>query len=114
MHPPGLNDQAERRTDRRFKANFRVHWGREEGIQAEGEVSDLSVGGCFVISGEKVKEGDLVSLRVEIPGDETLTLLGTVVYWVSDTGFGVRFAAYSQGGALDKLEMIIDGLEREN
>ena len=111
MHSPGLSDQVERRADRRFKTSFRVHWGREEGFKAEGEVLNLSVGGCFVIYGEKVNEGHLVSLQVEIPGYEPLTLLGTVL-WVSDTGFGVRFEPFSYGGARDRLAIIIEELEQ--
>jgi hypothetical protein len=110
MHPTGLNEQTERRADRRFKASFRVHWGREVGNRAEGEVSDLSVGGCFVVSDEIVDVNDLISLQIEIPGDETLTFWGHIVFWVTDTGFGVRFAPFSHGGARDRLEMIIDGL----
>ena len=37
-----------------------------------------------------------------------LTIWGNVVFWAKDTGFGVRFSAFSQGGARDKLAAIID------
>jgi hypothetical protein len=50
-----------------------------------------------------VREGDLVKLRLDIPGHGELLIWGNVVYWVRDTGFGVRFSAFSQGGARDKL-----------
>jgi hypothetical protein len=44
-----------------------------------------------------------VKLRLDIPGNGDLTIWGNVVFWVTDTGFGVRFSAFSQGGARDKL-----------
>ncbi|MBV9927237.1 MAG: PilZ domain-containing protein [Acidobacteria bacterium] len=93
----------ERRVDRRYKVSFRVHVKREESPEIQGEVTDLSAGGCFVTSEERVNDGDLVSLRFDIPGHEALVLWGNVVFWVSETGFGVRFGAYSQGGARERL-----------
>lgn len=80
---------------------------REESSEVEGEVTDLSSGGCFVESERNVREGDLVKLRFDIPGQGDLTIWGNVVYWVRETGFGVRFAAFSQVGARDKLAMIL-------
>lgn len=103
----GLDD--ERRADRRYRVNFRVHLAREESPEVEGEVTDLSAGGCFVTTGETVNEGDLVKLRLDLSGDGELTLWGNVVFWIRDTGFGVRFGAFSQGGARERL---LDLLER--
>jgi hypothetical protein len=100
---PVTSGGDERRADRRYKVNFRVHMMREEAPEVEGEVSDLSAGGCFVMSDEEVSDGDLVKLRLDLPGHGDLTLWGNVVYWVRETGFGVRFAAFSQGGAREKL-----------
>jgi hypothetical protein len=102
----------ERRADRRYRVGFRVSVFRGESPEVEGEVSDLSAGGCFVMSDEAVREGDLVKLRFDIPGHGDLTVWGNVVFWVKDTGFGVRFSAFSQGGARDKLAMILDEEER--
>jgi hypothetical protein len=50
-----------------------------------------------------VNEGDLVKLRPVLPGHGDLTIWGHVIFWVRDTGLGVRFSAFSQGGARDKL-----------
>jgi hypothetical protein len=106
MHPVGLSGD-ERRTDRRYKVNFRVHMMREESPEVEGEVTDLSAGGCFVTSDEEVREGDLVKLRLNLSGHGELTIWGNVVFWVRETGFGVRFAAFSQGGAREKLRDLL-------
>ena len=109
MSTLGLNTPSDRRADRRFKVSFRLHWARGESVEFEGEVSDLSAGGCFVESGEAVSEGDLVKLRLDIPGRGELVIWGNVVYWVRDTGFGVRFSAFSQGGAREKLLDLLSG-----
>lgn len=108
MYPPGLNENKERRSDRRYRVNFRVSLMREESPEVEGEVTDLSAGGCFVESDVEVREGDLVKLRFDLPRHGDLTVWGNVAFWVCDTGFGVRFSAFSQGGARDKLGMILD------
>jgi hypothetical protein len=56
MNEPGLGDE-ERRADRRYKVNFHVHATHGELKEVDGEVSDLSTAGCFVTSGEQVREG---------------------------------------------------------
>lgn len=109
MNPPGLNGESDQRADRRYKVRFRLHWSRGESEEFGGEVTDLSAGGCFVESEDEVREGDLVKLRLDIPGHGDLTIWGNVVYWVRDTGFGVRFSAFSQGGARDKLLDLLSG-----
>ena len=109
MNTLGLNNPPDRRADRRVKVCFRLHWARGESAEFEGEVSDLSVGGCFVESGEQVQEGDLVKLRLDLPGHGELVIWGNVVYWIRDTGFGVRFSAFSQGGAREKLLGLLEG-----
>jgi hypothetical protein len=50
-----------------------------------------------------VQDDDLVKLRFDLPDHGDLTVWGNVVFWVKDTGFGVRFSAFSQGGARDRL-----------
>jgi hypothetical protein len=107
MNPSGLSGNVERRAERRYKVTFRVSLLREETPEFEGEISDLSAGGCFVESGEEVREGDLVKLRFAVPDHGELTLWGNVAYWVRDTGFGLRFCAFSQDGARDRLLMLL-------
>ncbi len=108
----GLNSDEERRADRRYKVGLRVSLTREYSAEVEAEVTDLSPGGCFVESDVDVREGDLVKLSFDIPGHGDLTVWGNVVFWVKDTGFGVRFAAFSQGGARDRLATILEEQSR--
>jgi len=109
MHTSGLTADEERRVDRRYEVRLYLLWGRGEAAEFDGVVTDLSAGGCFVESVEQVREGDLVKLRLNIPGRGDLTVWGNVVFWVTDTGFGVRFSAYSQDGARDKLLELLEG-----
>lgn len=102
-----LREGAERRADRRYKVSFRVSLMREDSPEVEGEVTSLSAGGCFVESTGQVRDGDLVKLRFEVPGHGELIIWGNVVYWITDTGFGVRFSPFSQGGAREKLAAIL-------
>jgi hypothetical protein len=99
----------ERRADRRYKVKFGVHVAREDAPEAEGEVTELSAGGCFITTGEEVSEGDLVKLRLDLSGHGDLTIWGNVVFRVRDTGFGVSFGAFSQGGAREKLMDLLNG-----
>jgi hypothetical protein len=93
----------ERRADRRYKVSFRVLVKREPTAEVEGEVTDLSAGGCFVMSDVQVKEGDLVNLRLDLSEHGDLTIWGNVVFLVKESGFGIRFGAFTQGGARERL-----------
>ena len=56
-----------------------------------------------------MQDDDLVRLRFDLPGRDDLTIWGNVVFRVKDTGFGVCFSAFSQGGARDKLLDLLSG-----
>ena len=99
----GLRSRPERRAERRHRVNFRVNLTREESKELAAEVTNLSAGGCFVESGEEVREGDLVKLRFDIPGHGDLTVWGDVIFRVRGKGFGVHFSAFSQGWGREKL-----------
>jgi hypothetical protein len=108
MNKPEL-DGSERRAGRRHKVNLRVSLTREESPEVEGDVTNLSAGGCFVESDIKVSEDDLVKLRLNFPGRGDLIIWGNVVFHVKDEGFGLCFSAFSQGGARDMLAELIGG-----
>jgi hypothetical protein len=105
------SDGGERRADRRHRVNLRVNLMRGESPEVEGDVTNLSAGGCFVESGIRVSEDDLVKLRLNIPGRGDLTIWGNVVFHVEDKGFGLRFSGFSQGGARDMLAELTGGAD---
>ena len=110
MNEPEL-DGSERRAERRHRVNLRVNLMRGESPEVEGDVTNLSAGGCFVESDIKVREDDLVKLRLNIPGRGDLIIWGNVVFHVKDKGFGLHFSAFSQGGARDMLAELIGGAD---
>jgi len=107
MSTSGVNESGQKRAYPRYKVNFRVSLMREESREVEGEITDLGAGGCFVETDENVREDDLVKLCIDVPGHGDLIIWGNVVYWIKDTGFGLRFSAFAQGGARDKLSTIL-------
>ena len=79
----------ERRSAERLRTNLQVRWQtlRTEG---RGSVCDLSVSGCFVLTGGEVSPRELVRMDLLLP-QEVVTLWGNVVYSLSEMGFAVRF-----------------------
>ncbi len=108
MSVSGSSGGGQRREHARYKVSFRVTLMREDSHELEGEVTDLGAGGCFVESDAEVREDDLVKLRIDVRGHGDIDIWGNVAYWIRDTGFGVRFSAFSQGGARDKLALILE------
>jgi|ERR1051326_1911552 hypothetical protein len=79
----------ERRNAERVRLNLRARWETLT-AQGRGSVCDLSSTGCFVLSGGRVDDGQLVRLEIYFPAG-LASLWGTVVYSVAEMGFAVRF-----------------------
>jgi hypothetical protein len=92
----------ERRSAQRLRTNINVRW---ESLKTEGggQVCDLSAGGCFVLSGGEVDQGELLQIRL-ILDDQIVSLWGQVIYSVREMGFAVRFIlTYEDGRHLRAL-----------
>ena len=78
------------RSAARVKVGLKVTW---EGLKTimQGEVVDLSVTGCFVLSDDLVTVGELIRLEIQQPKSGVLYLWAEVIYQMSEIGFGVRF-----------------------
>ncbi len=79
----------ERRHAERFRLNLHARW---ESLLASGRgtICDLSESGCFVLSGQRVKTGELIRLAINFP-DHLVFAWGEVAYEVPDMGFALRF-----------------------
>jgi hypothetical protein len=108
MKPPWTGGDAERRAGHRYKVTCRVDLLRQGLLRVKAKVSDLSAGGCFVESGEAVREGDVVKLLFGVRGVGDLTVWGDVTR-VGRDGFGLRFTAFSRGGAPALLASVLAG-----
>ena len=84
----------ERRSAPRARVNLPAHW---EGVlfRTKADVTDLSVSGCFVLSGGKVEVRELIYLEIELPNRRTINLWAEVVDEASEIGFAVRFNSTS-------------------
>lgn len=82
----------DRRGAERVRADLAAHW---EGVLARraGTVVDLSLTGCFVLTADEVRPGELIRLEIDLPEGGAINLWGEVVYKIPEMGFGVRFNA---------------------
>src|SRR4051812_287792 len=97
----------ERRSAQRLRTTLQVRWQtlRTEG---RGTVCDVSVSGCFVLTGGEVTPRELVRMDLLLP-QEVVTLWGNVVYTINEMGFAVRFLF--SGGDQETFEASFTALE---
>lgn len=72
-----------------MRTNISARWETLKN-QGRGSVSDLSTGGCFVLSGGEVSARELVRIEMTLD-DRIATVWGYVVYNIPEMGFAVRF-----------------------
>jgi hypothetical protein len=102
----GSSGGRERRRARRYKVNFRARW---EGRWAsrEANVTDLSTFGCFILTDDLVKTGELVRLELQLPRGGKITLWGAVVYQIEEIGFALNFERFMHEDDRRKLEWLV-------
>ena len=95
----------ERRKADRVKVTLAVTW---EGLMVilKGEIVDLSMTGCFILTDDKVTLGELVRLEIQQPVSGHLYLWAEVVYQMSEIGFGVRFTGGDEQ-EMKRLELLV-------
>ena len=80
----------ERREDGRYTVNIDVEWEGAIGRKT-GTISDLSVGGCFVMCSGEVDDGERVKIFLPLADSMKVEFWGEVVNHVLEIGFAVRF-----------------------
>ena len=95
----------DRRTKARAKVSLKVRW---EGSLAilNGEITDLSTTGCFILAEDKVTTGELIRLEIQQPKSGTLYLWAEVVYQMPEIGFGVRFTG-AEESEMQRLHWLV-------
>ena len=91
----------ERRRAERFQTDLAARW---EGMLAasRGSVVDLSDTGCFVLTNDDVRPGELIRLEIRTPTGRDIYLWGEVVYQIAEMGFALRFT----GGDATERKML--------
>lgn len=84
--------ESERRRAPRARVNLPARW---EGVvsQQQASVTNLSVTGCFVLSGGSVEPRELLRLEITLPDDDQIYPWAEVVDDAGEIGFAVRFTS---------------------
>lgn len=82
----------EKRKEPRLDVTLPVRW---EGVLArqDATISNLSTGGCFVLSGGEVTLNELLRIEIFLPEAEPLYLWAEVVDTAAEIGFALRFTS---------------------
>lgn len=82
--------KEERRGAARAKVNLPARW---EGVlsQQDASVTNLSINGCFLLSGGSVEARELIRLEITLPNDDHIYPWAEVVEAAGEIGFAVRF-----------------------
>ncbi|HEX8502155.1 MAG TPA: PilZ domain-containing protein [Pyrinomonadaceae bacterium] len=83
----------ERRQHERINIYLRARW---EGMlgRHEGTLSDISAGGCFILSESPTALRELIRLEIELHTGEWVTAWGEVTNQFAGVGFGVRYTEF--------------------
>jgi hypothetical protein len=98
----------ERRAVSRKPVSIEIEWENSGGERRNGTINDINRGGCFVLSGGEVTDGELVRLFLPIADGMKAEFTGVVANYAFEIGFAVRFSSIS-----DAQRLIIVGLIAE-
>src|SRR6188474_3322159 len=86
--------ERERRSAPRARVKLSARW---EGVlsRENATVTDLSRSGCFVLTGGKVEEKELVWLEIQLTDRQTVNFWAEVVNQASEIGFALKFNSSS-------------------
>ncbi len=92
---PDRRRSTDRRSARRFTVTIDIEW-EYSGERHPGTISDLSEGGCFVLTGVEVQDGDEVGLFLPIGDGMRVQYIGTITNHFHEIGFAARFTRLSE------------------
>lgn len=95
----------ERRVIARNPVSIEIEWESTGGERRDGTISDINRGGCFVLSGGEVTDGESVRLLLPLADGMKAEFTCEVANHVFEIGFAVRFGSIS-----DAQRLIIVGL----
>lgn len=95
----------ERRKKSRIKTDLKVTW---EGARTQlcGSVVDLSTSGCFILSDDQVRVGELIRITIHTTEYGQICIWGEVVYQINEMGFAARFTGADEAD-LNHLTLIV-------
>ena len=109
-------EPLERRRHERINIYLKARW---EGLlgRYEGTLSDISAGGCFIISESQTTLRELIRLEIELHTGEWVKVWGEVTNQFEGVGFGVRYTEFDEADegsfalSLEQTKSIKAGVE---
>ncbi len=92
----------ERRLYHRVSVRLDVLW-EGAAVSDFAEISDISLGGCYVRTAAKVSPGEQVTLDALLPRGRNIRLTGEVMHRQWPVGFGVRFTGLGSDEDYEEL-----------
>lgn len=99
-----MSEGREKRSSSRVASEFAVNWETTFEARA-GTISDISEGGCFVLSASPVASGQKILLKVVEP---EAALSGEVVAVTPEIGFSVSFDSESREAAKRMVDVLLE------
>ncbi|MEJ7712245.1 MAG: PilZ domain-containing protein [Pyrinomonadaceae bacterium] len=98
----------ERRKSRRAQVQLEVQWQGDLGTN-DGQMSDISEGGCFILTSGEVAPRELIRLELQLPSGTSITTWGTVIEQFPEIGFSLRFTGLDEADKshVDKLVALV-------
>ena len=72
-------------------------------------VHDVSVGGCMILSSNTALPDQLMTLEIDLPGGDCITVQGQPLYIRRNVGFAVKFVNVPEATDM-RLQRLITGL----
>jgi len=104
--------QYDRRKATRIDVNLPTTW---EGVleRVNATITSLSLNGCFVLSGGRVKPKELLLLEIYLPEDRPVYVWAEVVDHAYEIGFAARFTSLRDDEDQTRLiEFITEALKQ--
>lgn len=98
---------AERRRHERLSVYLKVRW---EGLLGcyEGMLSDISAGGCFILSDDPVTLKELLRLEIQLHTGEWVKVWGEVTNVFPPVGFGVMYTEVDDEHGEQRLHITLE------
>ena len=104
--------KKERRAAPRVKVNLRARWEGDHG-QVEADVTSLSTNGCFVLSGGRFEQKELIRLEIMFPDEDPIFVWAEVVEAAEEIGFALRFTSLEEADQVRLAEFLQPHLKAE-
>ncbi len=82
---------CDRRKTKRMRVQLEAGWEGDSGL-CGGQVSDISLGGCFILTDGLAKPKELIRVEIELPSKRLVTLWGEVIEFIPEIGFSLCFS----------------------